>query len=140
MPGISLSSRESRRHTKQGRQDAHNRSTSLPLYSGPSSCLSLSVVKREHSQSYSSSWRTKKPTLPSTRIRSTMHGQRILDTYRWLYPQTVQGSPSRVDLSSLARSCRGAWEILSHSSIALRCTHWHTAVLGSQLARCSIAS
>ena len=37
----------------------------LAIDSGPSSCLILSIVKRERSQSYSSSWRTKKPTLPS---------------------------------------------------------------------------
>lgn len=44
---------------------AYNLSTPLPLYSRPRSCLILSMVRSALSHSYSSSCRTKKPTLPS---------------------------------------------------------------------------
>ena len=46
----------------------HNLSTPWPLYSGPSSCLILGIVRSEQSHSYSSSLRTNNPTLQSCMI------------------------------------------------------------------------
>ena len=52
---------------RMGFNDAvtHNLSTPWPLYSGPSSCLILGIVRSEQSHSYSSSLRTNNPTLQS---------------------------------------------------------------------------